>query len=72
MIEISGLPLSGTSVIYYFTYAGALSYMHTNANHYCEEAVKITKEVSKQFGTDETVMSIVRDSEAICASYGIK
>jgi hypothetical protein len=46
--------------------------MHTNANHYCEEAVKITKEVSKQFGTDETVMSIVRDSEAICASYGIK
>lgn len=72
LIEISGLPLSGTSVIYYFTYAAALSYMHTNANHYCEEAVKITKEVSKEFGSDETVMSIVRDSEAICASYGIK
>ncbi len=71
LIEIEGLPLSGTSVVYYFTYAGALSYMHTNANRFCEDAVKTAAEIEALYSTDQTVMSIVRDSQRICASFGI-
>lgn len=71
LIEISGLPLSGTSVVYYFTYAGALAFMHTKVNHYCEEAVKVGKEVSAIYASDDTVMSLIRQANRICASYGI-
>ncbi|NMA12560.1 MAG: tetratricopeptide repeat protein [Chloroflexi bacterium] len=71
LIELTGLPLSGTSVVYYFTYVGALSYMHTDYNHYCDEAVKIAREIDAMYADDETVMGIVRQGEAICASYGI-
>lgn len=71
LIEIGGLPLSGTSVVYYFTYVGALAYMHTNANHYCEEAVEIAREISAMYKNDDTVMYIVRDAQNICARYGI-
>ena len=69
---MEGLPLSGSSVVYYFTYVGALAYMHTNANHYCEEAVKVAREISAQYGNDDTVMFIVRDAQNICARYGIR
>lgn len=72
LIEMEGLPLSGSSVVYYFTYVGALAYMHTNANHYCEEAVKVAREISAQYGNDDTVMFIVRDAQNICARYGIR
>lgn len=46
--------------------------MHTNANHYCEEAVKVAREISAQYGNDDTVMFIVRDAQNICARYGIR
>ena len=72
LIEIAGLPLSGSSVVYYFSYVGALAYMHTNVNHYCDDAVRTAKEISAMFGSDDTVMYIVRDAQKICASYGIQ
>jgi hypothetical protein len=72
IIEISGLPLSGSSVIYYFSYVGALAYMNTKVNRYCEDAVKIAAEIETMYADDDTVMGIVRDGQAICASYGYK
>lgn len=71
LIELTGLPLSSTSVVYYFTYVGALSYMHTNYNRYCDDAVKIAREIDAMYANDETVMKIVRQGIAICASYGV-
>ena len=53
LIEIAGLPLSGSSVVYYFSYVGALAYMHTNVNHYCDDAVRTAKEISAMFGSDD-------------------
>ena len=44
--------------------------MHTKANRYCEEAVKVAREIEAVYGDDPSVMSIVRDGQAICASYG--
>ena len=72
IIEISGLPLSGSSVIYYFSYVGALAYMNTKVNRYCEDAVKIAADIETMYADDDTVMGIVRDGQAICASYGYK
>lgn len=70
VIEIEKLPISSSTVPYYFSYVGALAYMHTNANHYCEEAVKVAQEVEAIYAGDDSVMSIVRDGQAICTSYG--
>ena len=72
IIELSGLPLSGSSVVYYFTYVGALAYMHTNVTRYCEDAVQIAADIESMYASDDTVMAIVRDGQAICASYGYR
>ena len=72
LIEMEGLPLSGSSVVYYFTYVGALAYMHTNSNYYCEDAVRISRDIQAQYANDDTVMFIVRDAQNICARYGIR
>ena len=64
------MPISSSTVPYYFSYVGALAYMHTRANRYCEEAVKVAREIEAVYGDDNSVMSIVRDGQAICASYG--
>ena len=70
VIEISKMPITSSTVPYYFSYVGALAYMHTKANRYCEEAVSVAKEIEAVYGDDASVMSIVRDGQAICASYG--
>lgn len=70
IIEIAKLPISSSTVPYYFSYVGALAYMHTPANRYCEEAVVVAKDIEAVYGDDDSVMSIVRDGQAICASYG--
>ena len=70
-IQITGLPLSGTTVTYYFTYGSVLAGMHRPFNDYCSEAVIILDEVRAGFSQDETIMQIVEASEQVCASFGI-
>ncbi|NPV76330.1 MAG: tetratricopeptide repeat protein [Anaerolineae bacterium] len=71
-IEIKGLPLSGSTVVYYFTYGSVLAGMHrpTDENNYCEEAMKVLREVRAGFANDPTIIQIVEASEQICASFG--
>lgn len=71
-IEIAGLPLSGSTVVYYFTYGSVLAGMHrpTDKNQYCREAMVILGEVRAGFSADPTIMQIVDASEEICASFG--
>ncbi len=71
LIEIKKLSISGSTIAYYFSYVGALAYMHTNVNHYCEKAVSVAKEIEAVYADDPSVMSIVKDGQAICARYGI-
>ncbi len=72
-IEIKGLPLTSTTVVYYYTYGSVLAGMHRpgDKNNYCATAVKILGQVRDQFSTDVNIMSIVDASEQICASFGI-
>ncbi len=70
VVEIEQLPISGSTVTYYFSYVGALAYMHTNANRYCETAMKVAAEIEAVYPDDDSVMAIVRDGQAICRNYG--
>jgi len=70
MVSIQGMPLTASTVVYYFTYASVLAGMHRESNGYCVEAMEILRELRRGFSTDETVMGIVEENEVICRNYG--
>lgn len=76
-IVIEGLPLTPNTVSYYFTYAALLSGMYTTTDparaDYCTEALGVIAEVRAvpRFNDEPIYDSIMKESEAICASYGI-
>jgi tetratricopeptide (TPR) repeat protein len=70
-ITITGMPLTANTVVYYYTYGSVLAAMHRASDTYCNDAVKVLEQVRAGFPKDETIMSIVQNSEDICASYGI-
>ena len=69
-IPIQAQPLSQTTVAYYFTYGEDLAALHQPSNGYCEEAMKVFKEILQGFSGDPTIVAIVNDGEGICSSYG--
>jgi tetratricopeptide (TPR) repeat protein len=69
-IVINGLPLSGSTVVYYYTYGSALAALHRESNGYCTEAMEILGEVRRDFSAEPVVMQIVQSSESICTSLG--
>jgi tetratricopeptide (TPR) repeat protein len=69
-IVIQGMPLSGSTVVYYYTYGSALAGLHRQSNGYCTEAMDILGQVRAQFGSEPVVMQIVQSSEDICTSLG--
>ena len=72
IIEIASLELNANTAVYYYTYASVLAGMHRPYNNYCEEAVKVLREVRKAFGGDKDIIAIITPSEQICASFGYK
>jgi tetratricopeptide (TPR) repeat protein len=70
MLPVEGVPLSDTTVAYYYTYGSVLAGMHRSSNGYCEEAMQILKEIDDKYASDEIVHQIVLESEQICQSYG--
>lgn len=68
--EITGLPLTDGSVIYYYTYGSVLAGMHRPGLDYCERSVQVLAEVRDQFSDDNEILAIISPSEDICASYG--
>lgn len=70
-LVIEGMPLSNSTVIYYYTYGSVLAGMHQPGLTYCNEAVKVLDDVRKMYSKDVDIMSIVDASAAICARYGI-
>jgi tetratricopeptide (TPR) repeat protein len=65
-IVIQGLPLTTTTVIYYYIYGSALAGMNTKATNYCSLALPVFAEITAGFGGDSTIMAIVDDGVAIC------
>jgi tetratricopeptide (TPR) repeat protein len=69
-ITITGLPLSDSTVMYYYTYGSVLSGLYVagsaTTGDYCNRAMAVFKLVTAQYSADSTVMSIVQAGEDIC------
>lgn len=66
MVSIEGLPLSPSTIVYYFTYGSVLSGMHRPGDDKCEKAMEVFAEIRSQYAEDSSVMGIVRAGEDIC------
>jgi len=66
MVSIEGLPLSPSTIVYYFTYGSVLSGMHRPGDDKCERAMSVFSEIRNQYADDSAVMGIVRAGEEIC------
>ncbi len=60
-LSIAGLPLSPTTISYYYTYGEALAYYSQ-----CSEAEKIFTQIRASPWDDPTVEAILEDGEAVC------
>lgn len=65
-IVIEALPLTTTTVIYYYIYGSALAGMNTRTTNYCAKALPVFAEITSGFSGDPTIMAIVDDGVAIC------
>lgn len=71
-LEIKGLPLSPSTVVFYFTYASALAGMARPNNDYCPQAKPILAQLTTIYAKDDSIMSIVNANTEICSSLGFK
>lgn len=67
-VEVKGLPLSPSTVVYYYTYGSVLAALSRPQQNYCPEALEILGEVKAAYGGDKDIMGIVQAGEAICRS----
>ena len=70
MAPVVGVPLSDSTTVYYYTYGSVLAAMHRESNGYCEEAMKVLKEVDDVYHDNEIIHPIVAESQEICLYYG--
>lgn len=68
--EVTGLELSGSTVVYYYTYGSVLAALSRPQENYCDEAMDIMGEVRAQFSDQADIMGIVQAGEEICRSLG--
>jgi tetratricopeptide (TPR) repeat protein len=72
-LQINGMPLSSSTLVYYYTYASLLAGMYLpgqgERSTYCTESTKLIRDIrSSTFANDPTIASILNESEAICRS----
>jgi hypothetical protein len=58
--------LTGSSVVYYFTYGSVLSGLHKEGDDKCEKAMWVFDQLRERYSEDPTIMSIVLAGEEIC------
>jgi tetratricopeptide (TPR) repeat protein len=74
--EITGLPISPNTIVYYYTYGSVLSALSRRADNKCGEALQIFEEVRAELLANpdayadgyQTIISIVQAGEEICQS----
>jgi len=68
--EVTGLALSPSTVVYYYTYGSVLAALSRPQDNKCPEAVEVLTEVKVAFGSDPDIAGIISAGEAICSSLG--
>ena len=74
--DIKGLPISPSTIVYYYTYGSVLSALSRPAANQCKEANKIFSEVRAELNANpdayadgrQTIITIVQAGEDICQS----
>jgi len=66
MLSVEGLPLSGSTTVYYFIYGSVLAGLHREGDDKCDRALVIFDQLRSEYADDPTIMSIVRAGEEIC------
>jgi tetratricopeptide (TPR) repeat protein len=65
-IAIEGMPLSNSTVVYYYTYGSVLAGLSRVQQNYCPEAITVFREIRAVYGGDKDIMSIVQEGERVC------
>jgi len=68
--QVTGLALSPSTVVYYYTYGSVLAALSRPQDNKCPEAIVVLDEVKTTFGSDPDIAGIISAGEAICASLG--
>jgi len=68
--QVTGLALSPSTVVYYYTYGSVLAALSRPQDNKCPEAMVVLGEVKRSFGSDPDIAGIISAGEAICASLG--
>ena len=66
--QVTGLPLSANTVVYYYTYGSVLAALSRPRDNRCGEALNVLEEVKAAFGSDRDIAAIATEGELICAS----
>jgi tetratricopeptide (TPR) repeat protein len=70
-VAVQGLPLTNTTVAYFYAqYGTVLAFLSRPNQNYCGEALLALNEVREKFSDDPVLMSVIEDSEGICARLG--
>jgi tetratricopeptide (TPR) repeat protein len=75
-VEITGLPISPSTIVYYYTYGSVLSALSRRADNRCGDAMQVFTEIRTELNANpdayadgrQTIISIVEAGEAICRS----
>ncbi|MBN1453326.1 MAG: tetratricopeptide repeat protein [Anaerolineales bacterium] len=68
--QVVGMPLSPSTVVYYYTYGSVLAALSRPQENYCSEAMDVLAQVKAAYGSDPDIAGIVSSGEIICASLG--
>jgi tetratricopeptide (TPR) repeat protein len=66
--EVTGLALSPSTVVYYYTYGSVLAALSRPQDNKCPKAMDVLTEVKVAFGSDPDIAGIISAGEAICSS----
>jgi tetratricopeptide (TPR) repeat protein len=66
--EVTGLALSPSTVVYYYTYGSVLAALSRPQDNKCPKAMDVLTEVKVEFGSDPDIAGIISAGEAICSS----
>ncbi|HUI89983.1 MAG TPA: tetratricopeptide repeat protein [Anaerolineales bacterium] len=67
---VTGLPLSDSTLVYYYTYGSIVAALSRPDANNCSDALNVLEAVNKKYGSDPTIAGIVQSGEAICQSLG--
>jgi tetratricopeptide (TPR) repeat protein len=66
-VSVTGLDLTDSTVVYYYTYGSVLAAFGPREPDYCTEAVSVLNQVQTAYSGDPTISSIVADGLAVCS-----